>query len=391
MTGNGKTAIKVSLNKYLEGQSVGSLVGVNAGGAGPHPVSSIVNAANRLWFDGGPFPGISGAGGIPGDFVPQCNLTNPAANGECGALNNPGFGSTNTNATKYDPAVQFGWGTRGYNWEFGVGVQREIAPRVSVDVGYFRRLYGNFRVTDNTALAASDYTMFSIVAPTAPGLSTSGQTINGLFDANKVVQATNLTTRASNYGDQFEHWNGVDVSVSARPRNGIFVFGGFNVGKTMTDNCQVPVKVPESLGTTPLDFCHIETPFLTQVKLNGAYTVPKADVQLSATFQSVQGPSVLANYTITQRAPGVPLVGSGTQTVSLIPPGTEYGDRLNEVDLRIGKVFRVNKTRTMVNLDIFNLFNSSAVTSENPAFLAFRQPTGIVLARYLKIGAQFDF
>src|SRR4029077_7166979 len=128
----------------------------------------------------------------------------------------------------------------------------------------------------------------------------------------------------SNYGDQFEHWNGVDVSVSARPRNGMFLFGGFNVGKTMTDNCQVAAKVPESLviagpggATTPLEFCHNETPFLIQVKLNGAYTVPKADVQISATVQSVQGPSVLANYTITQRAPGVPLVGSGTQTVSL--------------------------------------------------------------------------
>jgi hypothetical protein len=394
LTGDGKTAIKASVNKYLEGQSVGSLVGVfanaNAGG-GTNPVSSLVNSANRLWFDGGPFPGISGAGGTPGDGVPQCVLTNPAANGECGAINNPGFGSTNTNAAKFDPAAYFGWNSRGYNWEFGVGVQRQIVPRVSVDVGYFRRIYGNFRVNDNTALAASDYTQFNVVVPTTAGLSTSGQTISGVFDANRVVQATTLTTLASTYGDQFEHWNGVDVSVTARPSAGVFLFGGFNTGKTMTDNCAVAVKVPESLGTTPLQFCQIETPFLTQVKLNGAYTIPKADVQISATLQSIPGPRVLANYTITQRAPGVPLVGSGTATVSVLSPGTEYGDRLNEVDLRVGKILKFNKTRVVINLDLFNLFNRSAVTSENASFLAFRQPTGIMLARYAKIGAQFDF
>jgi hypothetical protein len=399
-TGNGKTAIKVSANKYLEGQSVGSLVGVLAGGAGPNPVSSLTNATNRLWFDGGPFPGISGAGGIPGDRVPQCDLTNPAANGECGAINNPGFGSTNTNAAKFDPAAYFGWGSRGYNWEFGAGVQQQLLPRVSVDVGYFRRIYGNFRVTHNTSLAASDFTQFSVAAPATPGLSSSGQTITGVFDANRVVQATNLTTLASNYGDQFEHWNGVDVAISARLQNGMFLFGGLNTGKTTTDNCQVAARVPESLTvaavgapttTTPLQFCHIDGPFLTQVKLNGAYTIPRADVLLSATFQSIPGPPVLANFTIIQRAPGVPLVGSGTATVSLIAPGTEYGDRLNEVDLRIGKILKINRTRVVINLDLFNLFNRSAVTAENPALLAFRQPTNIMLARYVKIGAQIDF
>jgi Carboxypeptidase regulatory-like domain len=398
--GDGKTAVKVSVNKYLEGQSVGSLVGVLAGGAGPHPVSSLVNSASRLWFDGGPFPGISGAGGVPGDGIPQCDLTNPSANGECGAINNPGFGSTNTNAAQYDRAALFGWGSRAYNWEFGVGVQQQIVPRVSVDVGYFRRIYGGFRVTDNTALAASDFTQFSVVAPNVAGLSDAGQTLTGVFDANRVVQATNLTTLASNYGDQFEHWNGVDVGVTARLQNGVFLFGGLNTGKTMTDNCAVAAKVPESLtvaglggpGTSiPVQFCHTETPFVTQVKLNGAYTVPKADVLLSATFQSVQGPRVVANYTITQRAPGVPLVGSGTATVGLIAPGTEYGDRLNELDLRLGKILKFGRTRVLANVDLFNLFNTSAVTTENPNVLAFRTPTGIALARYVKFGAQVDF
>jgi hypothetical protein len=392
VAGDGRTAIKVSLNKYVEGQAVGSLVGVNAGGAGPHPVSSLVNSTSRTWLD------------TNGDFVPQCDLTNTAANGECLAVANPGFGSTNTNALRFDPDGLFGWGVRGFNWEVGLGVQREVIRRVSVDVGFFRRWYGNFRVTDNLALAANDFTRVSIVAPSAPGLSTSGDTLT-TFDANRVVQAQNLTTLASKYGEQKEHWNGVDVSLNARLANGLFLFGGVSTGKTLLDNCDVAASVPESLtaagagGTSTsraLEYCHIESPFLTQVKLNGAYTIPKADVLVSAAFQSAPGPVVQANYVITDRAPGVPLVGGTTATVTLLPSsagvGAEYGERLNQLDLRMGKVFRVARTKTVFNVDLFNLFNANAVTAENPAFpAAFRRPTQIVLARFVKISAQFDF
>jgi hypothetical protein len=391
VAGDGKTAIKVSVNKYVEGQAVGSLVGVNAGGAGPHPVSSLVNSTSRTWLD------------TNLDFIPQCDLTNIAANGECLAVANPGFGSTNTNALRFDPEGLFGWGVRGFNWELGLGVQREVVQRVSVDVGYFRRWYGNFRVTDNLALAAADFTSVPVVAPSASGLSTSGTTVT-TFDANRVVQPQNLTTLASQYGEQKEHWNGVDFSVNARLPNGLFLFGGVSTGKTMLDNCEIAAQVPESLtvaagGTTtsrPIEYCHIESPFLTQVKLNGAYTIPKADVLVSAAFQSIPGPVVQANYVITQRAPGVPLVGGTTATVALLPSsagvGTEYGERLNQLDLRVGKVIRLAGTKTVLNVDLFNLFNANAVTAENAAFpAAFRRPTQIMLARFVKISAQFDF
>ena len=172
----------------------------------------------------------------------------------------------------------------------------------------------------------------------------------------------------------------------------------------MLDNCEIAAKVPESLTVAnlggastsrPIEYCHIQSPFLTQVKLNGAYTIPKADVLFSAAFQSLPGPNVQANYVITQRAPGVPLVGSPTATVALLPSsagvGTDYGERLNQLDLRIGKVLRMVRTKTTVNLDLFNLFNGNAVTAENANFAAFRQPTQIMLARFVKISAQFEF
>jgi hypothetical protein len=313
------------------------------------------------------------------------------------AVANPGFGSTNTNALRFDHDALFGWGKRGFNWELGTGVQREVLPRVSAEVGYFRRWYGNFRVTDNTALGANDFTAYKIKVPTVTGLSSSGQVVTA-FDPNRVVQTLNLTTLASKYGTQIEHWNGIDVSINARPRNGLVVFGGVSTGKTLADSCEIAGQVPESLGMRPLEYCRIESPFLTQFKLNGTYTIPTADVLVSAAYQSVPGPVVQANYVVTERAPGVPLIGSPTATVSLLPFtgvggfGTDYGERLNQLDLRVGKLLRAARTRTTVNVDFFNLFNANAVTAENPSFpAAFRRPTQIMLARFLKFSAQFDF
>lgn len=383
LTGDGKTALKVSVNKYVEGMAVGSLVGLTAGGNGPHPVSSLVNSTSRIWQD------------LNFDFVPQCDLTNLGANGECQAVSNPGFGSNNTNALRFDPDALFGWGRRGYNWEFGGGIQHQLVSRVSLDVGYYHRTYGNFRITDNLELGPTEFTRFQVIAPTVAGLSTSGNTLTA-FDANRVATPRNFTTRASNYGEQVENWRGVDVSVNARTAMGLRLFGGVSTGKTIFDNCDIVSQVPEVLGTRPLEYCHAESPFVTQLKLNAAYTIPRADVLLSAAMQSVAGPVTQATFAVTQRAPGVPLVGATNVNVALLPTvtqgsGAEYGDRLNQLDLRVGKILRAGRTRTMISADIFNLFNGNAVTNENPAVTAFRRPTQIMLARFFKLSAQIDF
>jgi hypothetical protein len=150
--GNGKTALKISLNKYLRG------VGTSFSQVpDPNPVSAAVGAGNatRTWDD------FTYPVGDPrrGNYVPDCDLTTrtPGANGECGAVSDPLFGANNSaavlNQLTWDEESRTGWNKRGFNWEFATGVQHEILPRVSLDVGYFRRWYGNFQVVDNLALA----------------------------------------------------------------------------------------------------------------------------------------------------------------------------------------------------------------------------------------------
>ena len=89
-----------------------------------------------------------------------------------------------------------------------------------------------------------------------------------------------------------------------------------------------------------------------------------------------------------------------TATVNLIEPGTLYGDRLNEIDLRFAKILRFGRTRTNVGIDIYNIMNSSPVLTYNQTFVlptaanprgSWLTPTSVLQPRFFKISAQFDF
>ena len=101
------------------------------------------------------------------------------------------------------------------------------------------------------------------------------------------------------FGKQIEHWNGVDVTVNARPRPGLMFQGGTSTGRTTTDDCDIVDDLPERLTTGPAAFCHVDGKFLTQLKVLGSYTVPRIDVQVTSTVQSVPGPEILANFVAT--------------------------------------------------------------------------------------------
>jgi hypothetical protein len=380
LLGDGKTALKTSLNKYVTAGSIH--LGVLGGGS--NPVNALANFVTRSWIDANR------------NYWPDCDLTNVLGNGECGATSDRNFGSP-IPTLDVDPAARRGWGQREYNWEFTAGVQHELLPRVSVDVSYFRRWFGNFIVTDNRAVTAADFDPFSIPAPLDPRLPEGGgYTIDGLFNLNpaKVGQIDNYVTMASNIGDRIERWNGVDLTAVARLQRGITLHGGVSTGRTLTDSCEIRNVLPEADPTNP--YCHVQGAFLTQAKFFGTYTIPRIDVQLAATFQSFPGPEIAANYnapnSVVIPSLGRPLSGGAANvTVNLVEPGSMYGERTNQLDFRVAKTLRAGRTRTTLNLDIFNALNSSAVQTQNNNFAVWQTPTSIIMARFVRISAQFDF
>ena len=106
-----------------------------------------------------------------------------------------------TNA--FDPDLLSGSGVRPSDWSMAVSVQQQILPRASIEIAYNRRWFNGFTVIDNLSVEPSDYTPYSITAPSDPRLpGGGGQTISGLFDIapNLFGTVNSLTTLASKYG-----------------------------------------------------------------------------------------------------------------------------------------------------------------------------------------------
>ncbi len=145
----------------------------------------------------------------------------------------------------------------------------------------------------------------------------------------------------------------MDLTVNARLQNGVMLQGGFNTGRTITDNCEVAAvagNTTSGFGLALTDnptrlWCHNVGNFLHQFKALGTYVVPRIDLNLAATLQSGPGPNILANYIapnrIVEPSLGRPLSGNAQNvTVAIVEPNTLFGDRVNQLDFRLGRTFR---------------------------------------------------
>ena len=135
--------------------------------------------------------------------------------------------------------------------------------------------------------------------------------------------------------------------------------------------------------------CNRSQAWLTQVKLLGSYTFPY-DIQIAATLQNQPGPEIAALYQFTD-TPSV-LFPGGT-TMNMLTPGTMYGERFSQLDLRFTKILNLGSgTRVRAMFDIFNSLNANAVMAEQQAFgPSWRDPVVIMPGRLLKFALQFDF
>ena len=277
------------------------------------------------------------------------------------------------------------------------GVHHEVVERVSVDVSYFRRWYGNFTVTDNLALTPGDYTEYCTTAPVDPRLpGGGGEPVCGLYDVNRVVAPNNLVTFASNYGEQTETYDGIDATVTARLPRRVTLSGGLSSGTTNNvdsinsrSNCFV-VDSPQ------LRFCDVNMPWRTGVRFLGTIGLPW-DLDAGVTFLNNPGPQVTAAYTVVSSQ--VQFVNSsrtaltlGSATVPLVEPGTMFGERHTQVDVRLGKNFRSGRFRVRALLDVANLFNANTVLVLNTTYGSnWQRPTYVLPGRLIKPTVQIDF
>ena len=153
-------------------------------------------------------------------------------------------------------------------------------------------------------------------------------------------------------------------------------------------------------AVTPVSpYCHVATGALTQGRGLASYLLPRFDVQVSAVFQSRPGAMLAANYAAPSAAVapslGRPLSGSAPNvTVNLVEPGTLYGDRVQELDLRVAKRLKLGRTRSLLSVDVYNIINAGAVLSYNNTFVpngTWLQPLVIQTPRFIRFAVEVEF
>jgi len=147
---------------------------------------------------------------------------------------------------------------------------------------------------------------------------------------------------------------------------------------------------------TSTSFCHQVQQLQTQVKLSGTYTLPRIDVLISGTFQSVPGPQITASNVYLNGAIAPSLgrnlsLNAPLAIAGLVAPQSMYGERLNQLDLRFGKTFRSDRMRMTPSIDIFNALNTDVVLTQSNSFANWQQAQSILTARFVKFSLQFDF
>ena len=337
--GNGKTAVKVALGRYPSRQSTNFTIALN-------PITTSVNTVTRTWTD------------LNGNYVPDCDLANRAATGECAAMSNQNFGGLNPTTSYADDAIH-GTGRRGYNWDFTSEVQHELRPGVSLTAGYYRNWYGSFLTTDNTLVAPANFDSYCIAAPSDARLpGGGGYQICGLdhIAPAKFGQVSSVVTQTSHFGKQTQRNDFINVSVNARLTRGLQLGAGLDTGRTVNDVCfnvDSPGANAASLpgiSATPAPFtattidgqpiCRSVTPFSgqTQLKGFGSYPLPK-DFVVSVVYQNISGPPVTASYAAPSSiiapslgrnlaACGSRIVCTNTAAVPLIVPNSQFEDRM---------------------------------------------------------------
>jgi hypothetical protein len=394
--GIGRTALKASFGRYDGKESV-SVAQFN------NPITTSVNSVNRTWTDAN------------GNLIPDCNLRDFAANGECGLIDNLNFGKSNPAAVRFADDMIRGFGKRDYLWDFGAEVQHELRSGTSVNGGYYRNWSNQFRqlprgdfssvgVTDNLALTPADFSTFCITAPLDPRLpGGGGYPVCGLYDVApaKFGVGDLLIARASNYGKGKSRTSDFfTASINTRLGSGIVVGASLDTGRVVEDQCFV-VDSPQQLLN-----CGVVTPFTaqTRIKMHGTYPLPGRFI-VSGIFESLPGIAYEANYQASNAeiapvlgrnlaACGTRAVCTSTVTVPLIPPQTQFEPRRSLLDLRLSRVFSIGPRRRLrANLDVYNVLNDGSILTINNNYgPEWRMPSGAILvARTIQIGGQLIF
>jgi carboxypeptidase family protein len=361
LTGDAKTAVKASVNKYNRSYTTDFANRYN-------PL--VLQSDTRNWSDCDFIPGTSTCSTL----VLATNKDGIAENNEIGPTNNNRFGLAP--ARHPDSAIK-----RPYDIEYTVSATREVMHGVSVTGAWYRRDTYDIEQQTNLLVDVSDYAAFQTPNPLGNGDVITIYNLN----RSKQGQVDLLDTTSTDRSKSRVNYTGLELSFTARLSNGASMFGGWSADKLVTVACA-------SNDPNTFRFCdqsQYDIPFQSDFKFAGSYPLPFG-AQVAATIASYAGGPLAMNWSV----PANLFPGGRTQsvTVNLIPPGSSYLDRWTQLDLSFRKIFRVGRTRIDGALDMFNALNSNVVLSQNQNYgSSLGQPLAVLQGRLLRVSSQIKF
>ena len=368
--GDGKTALKFNLGKYMEG--FGSLGNGSVGAMDPNPMVRLTLLTTRAWND------------VNRDFVANCDLLNSAANGECGAMNDQNFGKQF--GRSYDPELHHRLGQPSLQLVVGrVGATGNPAPRVG-DRWLFPKLVGQLvrgGQPGDRALRTTRHSALLRRSTPAAGRRWLHRRRSLQPVPEKVGQVDELAQSSDNFGNRRELAGGGlrryraaaeqshaagrhEHRASARGR-----LRGSSGAAGAGGRCD---RGPEQFHRWQHHWQQRRRAVRDEPVLPHRRAVPHVgrrprvihDPQGGRSGEhgvdEQPGPVLEANFVASNaviaagpQPLGRPLSGGAANvTVNLLEPGTQYGDRRTTFDFRVAKIFRYGRTRTQVGIDVYN-------------------------------------
>ncbi len=430
--GDARTALKFSANKFMRPYASG-----HAERYSPYREVSDF----RPWFDCVMKPSVHQTG-LDGDPRAACataadlaglpaspehylstNYDGIAQDHEIGLLGNSTVfreGGVAVPSSRPDDNLQ-----REYNWEYNIGIQHELLPRVSLNIGWYRRVFGDIEARSNQAHIPCNVATAQAGVPCGswipfmvnfddPGghvarLRALGQDItipSGEFLAfdldpayRGLVDNLDITSDINR-----NYYNGFEVSMNARLPNGGNIFGGWTASQHIQDTCGLivnpngvsiedPIRGSDEgivRGGRWCDQSALGMPFRHDFKLFATYPLPY-DFEASGSIQAYSGGEReltwgVPNAYIPHGAP------TARPTVQLFQPGTNFLPYWTQVDVSLRRLFRFNNIQASVQADLYNALNAAVQTDETESYGAvWGRPTRLLQGRILRTAFQLNW
>jgi hypothetical protein len=388
LRGNAKTALKFSLNRYNQQRTTGVADSYNA----------LVSATSSslAWTD------------LNRDDIAQgernCVYLSPGCEINFAQLSS-NFGTAALN--------RYGDYPRTWNLESAVELQHELLPRLSVSGAWFHGDFHNLTSTYHTEWTYADYAPIEIFNPM------TGTPIT-VYNRSAAANARPSDILDSYDPERKRIYNSVSGEFNWRIGRGARMFGGLSVERELNVNCTQPDN-PNFQR-----FCderHLEDgfsiPWRKNLRLAASYPAPWG-ITLSGSLQSNRGVAIGTAPGSTTTPPNSAsfAVGAATRypancpapcpanalvigpaltvttlTVPLVPYLVDVADRINQLDLKASKTFRMMSGRVTIapSLEIFNLIDPDQIVSyvsTSYATASYLRPNSIVQGRIIGVGVQ---